>query len=80
MTLMGRRQWQKEFIWNVIWCIICLGLFAREVPCKGNAMAKLFNKKDAGFLLCCTIYSRIKGPRFYTTLTGKARQGQAEIN
>lgn len=76
---MGRKQRQKEFIWNVNWYVICLEFFAREVTCKGNPTATLFNK-NTGFLLCCTIYSRIKGPCFYIVLTGKARQGPAEIN
>lgn len=55
-------------------------LFGREVTCKVNAPAKLFNNKSTVALPRCIIYSTIKRLCFYTALTGKARHGQAEIN
>ena len=64
---------------KLVW-VICLEIFGGEVTCKVSATAKLFNNKSTAFLLCCTIYSTIRRLSFYTTLTGKARYGQAEIN
>lgn len=80
MILMGRKQAKGIHLECKLVCIICLGFFGREVTCKVNASAKLFNNRSTVFLLLCTIYSRIKGLCFCTALTGKVRRGQTEIN
>lgn len=55
---------------------ICLEFFAREVTCKVNAIAELFNNKSTVFLTLCSIYNRVKGLCFYTALTGKQDMGK----
>lgn len=81
MALMKKKQRKKGIHLECkLGCIICLEFFGREVTCKVNVTTELFNNKTTVFLPLHTIYSRIKALYFYTALTGKARQGQAEIN